>query len=355
MATSRNLDPYTFFLKRAQAHKPSMAFTGRTRAQFNAWQKKTLPAVLATAGERQPAVPAKAELIVRWEADGLIKEKWIINTQPDLSAQVILFRPAGLKRGEKRPAIFCSHGHGPFGAEPVMGMDYNAERTTAIKNMNYNYGLVMAKRGFVTYAIDWLGFGSRDSRRKPHEGNKIGQRDPCNVYYLCATLLGTTPMAINLRDARAATDFVCGQSFVDQHNLGVMGLSYGGTMTTWLTLDDARYKAADIICYAGPFEEVAFHTYNVCGSQVTPGLFALVDTFDLQGLIAPRPVLVELGIHDQCFNIEHTLGSHYKPLEKIYQAAGAGDQLELDLFAGDHGWGDNKSEAFFRKHLNATW
>lgn len=355
MTTARNLDPFTFFYKTAQAHKPAMAFKGSNKTQFNAWQKKTLPAVLATVGKRPASVPAKPELIVRWEADGLIKEKWIINTQPELSAQVILFRPAGLKRGEKRPAIFCAHGHGQFGAEPIMGMDYEPERAHAIKFHNYHYGLVMAKRGFVTYSIDWLGFGNRDSRRKPHDINKIGQRDPCNVQFLCATLLGTTPMAINLHDARVTTDFVTSQSYVDSDNLGVMGLSYGGTMTTWLSLDDKRYKAADIICYAGPFVDFAFKTYNCCGSQVTPGLFDLVDTFDLQGLIAPRPLLVELGIHDQCFNIEDTLAGHYKPLEKIYKAAGVSDKLELDLFAKDHAWGDNKSEAFFRKYLNAKW
>ena len=30
---------------------------------------------------------------------------------------------------------------------------------------------------------------------------------------------------------------------------------------------------------------------------------------------------------------------------------GAGDKLELDLHPGAHGWGGNKSEAFFKRHL----
>jgi dienelactone hydrolase len=353
MADSRNLNPFEFFRLRARKHQPRMAFTGRTRAQFAKWQSKTLPAVLATVGHRPPAMPAKPELVVRWEEDGLVKERWLINTQPDLSAYVLLFRPADLKRGEKRPAIFCAHGHGKYGQDSVMGMDHDPDRANGIAFHNYAYGLEMAKKGFVTYGIDWLGFGKRDSRSKPHDLNKSGQRDPCNIHYLCATLLGTTVMAINLRDARAATDFVSGQSFVDANNLGVMGLSFGGTMTTWLALDDQRYKAADIICYAGPFHDFAFNTYNCCGSQITPGLFDLVDTFDLQGLIAPRPLLVELGIHDQCFNIENTLKGHYKPLEKIYQAAGA--PITLDLFPKDHAWGANHSESFFRQHLHAKW
>lgn len=354
MVESRNLNPVEYFRRRAELHQPRMAFTGRTKAQFNAWQKKTLPAVLATVGQRPPAAPARPELVVRWEEDGLIKERWLINTQPDLSAHVLVFRPTGLKRGEKRPAIFCAHGHG-WGQDTIMGIGVESDGTQAAAIRNNAYGLVMAQKGFVTYGIDWLGFGKRDGSRKPHGLNKYGKRDPCNVNFLCAVLLGTTNMAINLRDAHAATDFVTGQPYVDADHLGVMGCSYGGTMATWLALDDPRYKAADIICYAGPFRDIGFDTYNVCGSQITPGLFNLVDTFDLQGLIAPRPILMELGIYDGCFSIDHTLGGHYKQLEKIYQAAGAGDRLSLDLFPGGHGWGANKSEAFFRQYLQAGW
>ena len=42
----------------------------------------------------------------------------------------------------------------------------------------------------------------------------------------------------------------------------------------------------------------------------------------------------------------------YKKLEKIYDAADASENLELDLHTGEHGWGANKSAAFFTKHLN---
>lgn len=355
MAVSRNTNPFEFFRLTAADHRPSQAFTGRTPSQFTAWRDKTLPAVLASMGHRPRPVPPKPELLVQWEEDGLVKERWILNTQPHLSAIVLVYRPANLKRGERRPAILCAHGHGPYGKNSVMGLAFDPASQQKIRQNRYDYGLQMAKRGFVTYSLDWLGFGERDSRAKPHDVQKIGQRDACNIHYLCATLLGTTPMAINLHDARVTTDFIAGRPYVDGEHLGVMGLSYGGTMTTWLALDDARYKAVDVICYAGPFQDIAFDTYNVCGAQITPGLLDLVDTPDLQGLIAPRPLLVELGIHDSCFHIDHTLARHYKPLEKIYRAAGAADLLELDLHPGEHAWADQRSEAFFRRHLQADW
>jgi hypothetical protein len=76
----------------------------------------------------------------------------------------------------------------------------------------------------------------------------------------------------------------------------------------------------------------------------------LCDVPDLQGLCAPRPLLVEIGIHDECFHVDSAT-TCFAEVEKIYSAAGARDNLELDLFEGGHRWGGRKSVEFFRKHL----
>jgi hypothetical protein len=84
--------------------------------------------------------------------------------------------------------------------------------------------------------------------------------------------------------------------------------------------------------------------------QVAPGLYKLVDLPDAQGLIAPRPLLIDIGVYDTCFRVDTAMAC-YRRLEKIYAAADASDRLELDLHGGEHGWGANKSEAFFGKWL----
>jgi hypothetical protein len=83
---------------------------------------------------------------------------------------------------------------------------------------------------------------------------------------------------------------------------------------------------------------------------VTPGLFTLVDVPDLQGLIAPAPLLVDIGAYDDCFELESAMACHRR-LRTIYAAAGAADLLELDLFPGGHAWGGSRSAAFFTRHL----
>jgi hypothetical protein len=339
------------FEKLGYEHKPICRFDAKKQS-FGAWKKKTWPRVYATLGDFPAKVKLNPELLSEWEEDGLRKQRWIIDVGRHISATFLINVPADLQAGEKRPALLCWHGHGPFGKQPVMGDASSSEKRETIKQHNYDYGRQMAKAGFVTYAIDWIACGERNPSRKPNH-RESEERDWCNLLYLHATMLGMTSISINVAHGMAATDFACSFPFVDRDKLGVMGLSGGGTMTTWTALCDQRMKAAEIICYSDLWALFGIRDINYCGMQVAPGLFKLVDLPDLQGLIAPRPLLVDIGIYDSCFLIDGAMQC-FRRLEKIYKAAGASDKLEIDLFPGEHAWGGNKSVDFFRRHLTGT-
>lgn len=347
--TIRNMSPQTMFFEMAKALKPKHRFTGRDKAAFKAWKARALPEVLATLGDFPAKVPANPQLLAEWTHDGLRKQRWLIDVGPYISATMIVLIPEDLKRGEKRPGLLCWHGHGAYGKDPVMGNDSSPDMKQSIVQHNYSYGHQMAKKGFVTFAIDWMGCGERSDMRKPNHHASPG-RDWCNLYYLHATMLGMTAISINVRHGMAATDFACTLPCVDKNRLGVMGLSGGGTMTLWSALCDPRFKAAEIICYSDLWAYFGMRDLNYCGSQVAPGLFRLVDLPDCQGLIAPRPLLVDIGAYDTCFLADTALMC-YRQVKKIYAAAGAADSLELDFFQNEHAWGGNRSEAFFKKHL----
>ena len=346
----RNLSPQQMFEQMAEEHRPRMSFSGSTRKDFDAWKAGTLPAVLRTLGKEPDRVDPNPQLLAEWEHDGLRKQRWLIDVQPHMAATFLVNYPGDLKGDERRRTILCWHGHGPFGKEPVMGNDSSPEMRQSIAQHNYSYGHQMAKAGFVTFAIDWIGKGERHEGTKPQHRADPGGRDWCNLYYLHATMLGMTSISVNVAHGRAATDFACTLPHVDVDRLGVMGLSGGGTMTLWSALCDERFKAAEIICYSDLWAHFGVRDINYCGMQVAPGLFKLVDLPDLQGLLAPRPLLVDIGVYDTCFKIDTSLAC-YRQVEKIYRAAGAADNLELDLFPGEHSCGGNKSIAFFRKHL----
>ncbi len=348
--TTRNLSPNRMFVEMAKSHRPLYGFTGTSPEDFESWKAEALPKVLATLGDDPPSVDPNPELLAQWEDKGLTHQRWIIDVQPHLSATLRVALPQGTAKGEQRPAILCCHGHGQFGKEPVMGNDSSPALRQAIQDHGYNYGEVMAQKGFVTYAIDWIGFGERDDRQKPNHLSVARERDWCNLYYLHATMLGMTSLSINVAHGKAATDVVSAMPQVDPERLGVMGLSGGGTMTLWMTLCDERFKASEIICYSDLWWAFGMRDANYCGMQVAPGLFKLVDLPDLQGLVAPRPLLITIGANDTCFKVDTALQC-YEQLTDIYAAAGASDRLELDLHPGEHGWAGNRSEAFFRRHL----
>ena len=113
-------------------------------------KKNTWPKVLATLADFPPKVKLNPQLLAEWEEDSLRKQRWIIDVGRHISATFQVNIPAGLKRGEKRPAILCWHGHGPYGKQPVMGDESSPEKRELIRRHNYNYGHQMAKTGFAS-------------------------------------------------------------------------------------------------------------------------------------------------------------------------------------------------------------
>ncbi len=347
----RNLSPQEMFEDLGRAWTPACRCTAQNPAEFQAWKAETLPRVLATLGEPPPAADPNPERVGRWTHEGVVKERWLIDVQEGLSAAFQVNFPPDLAEGERRAALLCCHGHGSHGKDAVMGNVARAKGKDEVAQANYDYGLRMAQAGFVTFAIDWMGFGERREGRKPNKTLMLpGSRDWCNLYYLHATLLGMTPLGINVAHGKAATDFACSLPGVDPERLGVLGLSLGGTMALWMGLADERFRAIEIACYSDLFAAFALRDLNCCGQQITPGLFRLVDLPDLQGLLAPRPLLVDIGVYDECFLFDNA-SVCYERVRAIYEAGGAAQALELELFPGGHRWGGDKAAEFFRTHL----
>ena len=343
----RNFSLEAYFNSKAARHTPRYRF-GSSSHNWREWRPALLSAVKSSLGRLPSKVPLNPQIELEWTEDGLIKQRIVLDVEDEMSLHAYVFRPKQL--AIPGPAILACHGHGPYGKDAVIGNRGNRDRRTNVDDHNYDYGLQMAKAGFVTMAIDSRGFGECDDRRKPFFHNTIHERDACNVHFLRASVLGMALLGLNLHDAMCAIDYLSSLAFVDVKRLGVMGLSFGGTMTTWLAACDERIRAADIICYSDRFADFGIRDGNFCGSQMTPGLFELCDVPDLQGLIAPRPLLVEIGIYDDCFLVDSAM-SCFGEVEKIYAAANAADKLHLDLFEGGHRWGGNKSIDFFRKNL----
>lgn len=338
------------FQQMAGEHRPQCQFGGEGETYFQQWKESTLPRVLATLGKFPPHCPPNPHFVAEWQHDGLRKQRWLMDVNPWLSAVLDINYPGEMAEGEKRPAILICVGHDrQHGRKGRMGNGIDQPEPNAPVPHNA-YGHHMAKAGFVTFGIDWLGMGDLNDSQKPNFHSQNAGQDWCNLYYLHSTILGMTNLSINIAHARAAIDFATTLPGIDGDALGIMGSSGGGTMSLWISLCDERIKATEIICYSDLFAHFGVRDVNYCGMQITPGLFDLVDVPELQGLLAPRPLLVDIGARDECFRLESAMEC-FRGMEKIYQCAGAEDKLSLDLHPGGHSWGGNKSVDFFGRYL----
>jgi len=324
---------------------PSLGFTATNKDDFGVWKESLKAKVRELLGEFPEPAPLNPQLLSTEEADSFIREKWLIQSESDCFVPLYLLLPKG-KKGQK-PTILCAHGHGPYGKDSVAGVHFDeSDRKANIARGNYDYAEQMVKAGFVTVAPDWRSFGERTAYSSPYP-----DRDICNVHFIQHLMLGRTLLGANIFDGMRVIDFLLTRKEVDTNRIGCMGLSFGGTMTTYLALLDDRIGAADIICYATTTEHYAISRPNFCGSQLVPFLYKYADVPDVIAAIAPKPLLVESGASDTCFWIHSSLKAH-NTIRKAYEVSGHPENLWIEVFPGEHRFSGRKAFDFFRKFLS---
>jgi dienelactone hydrolase len=141
-----------------------------------------------------------------------------------------------------------------------------------------------------------------------------------------------------LFDMRCALDVLAAHDLVDADRLGAVGFSYGATTTLFLAAIDTRVRAAVVSGYLSSWHAAHTVPWNMCGSQVLPGLLGAFEHVDVAALVAPRPVLVETGRDDPIFPLaaaSATVGA----LQRVYDETGAPEgALVHHVFDGGHEW-----------------
>lgn len=342
---ARKFSMMDYFNRVAEERKPQMTFEGETKADWERWREQLSGKLLELCGEWPEPVPLSPDVVYSRDEGDFVREKIVIDTERHYSVPAYVLMPKERRRARngKLPAIVCLHGHGQFGKEAVSGVvDPNRpELAESIRSVNYDYGAQMAREGYVTIAPDSRAFA---------ELAEDPTRDTCNLHFIRGLLLGINLLTLNIWDMMKCIDYLETRPEVDAKRIGAMGLSWGGTRTTFLSALDERIKAADIICYLTQFEEFAIHMGNFCGSQFLPHLFRYADVADVAGLIAPRPLLIESGSYDSGFPIEASLRAH-EHLRRIYRAAGVEERLHIDVFLGGHQFHGPTAREFFERYL----
>lgn len=355
MDPQRLIDPLEGILARSRAIAPAAWPLPRTWTDWEAWRRRTLSRVQEALGAWPEHVPLAVEETVRHDAGDHWRLKVFYDSDAFTTVPAWLLLPKGLQVGERRPGLLCAHGHGrgkddPAGVVDVALPEEERQRQEAhVQAHNYDYARQFVRQGYVCLVPDWRGFGERAAPAAWVRNNV----DACDVLAMAYGYLGFQLLALDIWDGMRGIDYLQSRPEVDPERIGCVGLSFGGTMTTYLTALDERIKAADIVCYLSTVREDALTMRgrgNTCGSQYLPDLLTFGDISSVVGLIAPRPLLAEIGEQDACFVVEDALRC-YADVERVYTAAGVADRLLKDVFPGPHAFSGRLAFDFFERWL----
>ena len=105
-------------------------------------------------------------------------------------------------------------------------------------------------------------------------------------------------------------------------------------MTMMISAFDSRIKIAVPSGCMNLYQE-RYQALSQCGAQLIPGLLRYGDTPEIFSLIAPRPMVIEIGTRDRL--IPHDWAERgLARIRKAYRAAGAIEDLFVDRFDGGH-------------------
>jgi dienelactone hydrolase len=309
-----------------------------------AWQarrplyRKILDVFVGAPPDRKTALNAR---VVDETRDGDILRRTVeYDAEPGERLSAYLLLPAQ-PRG-RLPAVLCPHQTTQAGKKEPAGLAGSRELHMALR---------LAERGYVTLTYDALCFGDRHDPASGHYGDAI----PFYRRRRQWSLLGKM-----VWDLSRGIDYLQTVEVVDADRIGSIGHSHGGYTTLWAMALDDRIRAGVSSC--------GYDTYRLDGNTfrwshataLLPRLGFYVSSahitmdryrampdsdvvqvpFDqhmMLALIAPRPLLLSTSDEDFVFpNAGWSVRRSLARVRPIYEALGAGEQLDAYFFAGGH-------------------
>ena len=332
----RNFSPWFQVVNRLMATVEVDALPADDLSTFGPWRdrfRQRLDRALAPWPDR---VPLALETTDEVACGGYSRQRIVFDTEDTMSVPAYLLVPAG--RHSPGPAVLAVHGHGP-GKARVCGLDPDAARGD-------DYAAELARLGYVVLAPDMRCFGERADWNPP-------DHYACDTNLVHQVMGGWNPLTQNLWDLSRALDVLEAHPLVDPGRLGVVGFSYGGTLSLFLAACDERVAAAVVSGYFSSWAESHKVPWNMCGSQVVFGMLGQMEHADLGALVAPRPLLIETGRDDLIFPLAAAEDAVIR-LRQIFDHLGVGDRLLHDVFDGEHQWHGARAYPFLEHHLGSS-
>ena len=320
----------------------SAAFKGATPGDFEALQIATRDRLFDLLGlSIMDRAPIEVRELDRVQiAGGIVLTHAMLQVERDVWMPFYLLEPQTPKfdaHGCKRCYI-CPHGHQGAGGASVAGVTGVPAVDDAVRKFNYDYGLRLARMGYVTVCPDSRGWGSRRDWKGQGDDENSYLRGTCLNQARMAEPLGLTVAGLNAWDNMRLIDYLETRGDIAMDDLGCFGFSGGGYMTLYLAALDPRVRKAFVSGYLYGVDDSLLHLNGNCSCNYTPGLWRLLDMGDIASLIAPRPLLVQSCEKDHLngarglANVDEQLAI----VRDAYGLVGHADDLLHEVCPGGH-------------------
>ncbi len=337
-------DPVGYTMRLYDAAPLRLTFRAQDRKQAEAWRHQLVAKIAELLGgfpaERAALQPQTLE--VR-EFPGYRREKFVFQSRPGLYVLGYLVTPA--KTRAPYPAVVCIPGHGR-GVDDIVGIDAQGRDRAAREGYEYDFALQVSEHGMAAVAIEPLAFGCR---RDPITKKKGLAAYACQPTAGSALLLGQTMIGWRVYDVMRTIDWIETRKELDARRVGCMGISGGGTCTTFAAALEPRIRAAMISGYLNTFRDTMMSVSH-CIDNYVPGILNWAEVYDVAGLIAPRPLFIESGERDRLFPIAASRAS-FARVKKVYETFGTAELTEQETFDGPHSFWGVRGLPFIAKHL----
>jgi dienelactone hydrolase len=329
----KELQPANLLWELYQPERAEFRFNARSAGEARSWQSRVRPALRDVVGFQDlPKGEQEPETIEVVDKGDYTREKVLLHPTPWTVMPVYMLKPK--MGGERLPVVVAFHGHG-YGVKDIVGLWEDGEERDTPDGYHKDFGVALCRSGFLVAAPEISCFGERQSDFSTLD-TRFGQEIPSTCAHT-ATLafhLGGSAVGLRVLDGMRLVDYLQTRPDADASRLGAMGISGGGMHTFFSTALDPRIRACVVSGYFCTLRHSIFAMHH-CACNYVPGLHRFGEIYDLVGLIAPRPMLVEAGTHDPIFPIQAVEESVARARE-IYRLYGAEDRLETDYFEGRH-------------------
>lgn len=250
-------------------------------------------------------VSLDVRIVEECRTSDFVRRKITFAVEPGDRASGYLFLPYPVE--DKHPAVLCLHQTTRLGSAEPAGLGGSE---------NLHYAEELARRGYVTLAVDYPNFG--DYRFDPYQNG-----------YASATMKG-------IWNHMRSVDLLMSIQRVDANRIGVIGHSLGGHNSLYAAAMDRRIRC--VVSNCGFCSFPYYYEGRLAGWSHRGYMPRIAEVYDLRpekmpfdftevvAALAPRPFLAIAPKHDHNFAVDGVKECIAAALP-VYELFGAGDRL----------------------------